>query len=266
MTQGQDQRQTLRDVMDPARARALQATLGLPQTIGMGDALPPFFHHIYFWDPHPPEALGRDGHPALGALIPDFGLPKRMWAAGRVQFHTQLRAGIQAEKTTTLESVTQKTGRSGPLAFVRLRHDIRQRAGIVISEWQDIVYRQDHPTEQPTTPPKAPDDETHRETHDLDSTSLFRYSALTFNGHRIHYDAPYANATEGYDNLVIHGPLLAQLLILMGERMLGTTLREVSYRATSPLTLPHPAILCWKDGAAWVRGPSGEQCMTATIR
>ena len=113
--------QTLSDPLDPARARALQATLGETPSIDQGDGLPLFAHHIYFWDPQPPAALGRDGHPATGALIPDLGLPRRMWAAGELTFHQPLRAGIRAEKTTTVAGVTRKTGRSGPLAFVRLR-------------------------------------------------------------------------------------------------------------------------------------------------
>lgn len=256
--------QTLSDIMDPARARALQATLGLNQTIESGSALPPFFHHIYFWDPQPPENLGRDGHPALGGFVPDMGLPRRMWAAGRLLFHTPLKAGVKAERTSMIEGVTRKQGRSGPLAFVRLRHDIRQRGTIVLSEWQDLVYREDGVSNPER--PNARTDETHAQDVAFDSTLLFRYSALTMNGHRIHYDRPYAKRVEKYDDLVVHGPLLAQHLMLMGAAQLGRPLTEVSYRATAPLTLPNSATLCWNDGAAWVRGPHGEQCVEAVMR
>lgn len=262
----EDQTQTLSDVMDPARARALQATLDLPVTIERGSPLPAFFHHIYFWDPQPPGHLGRDGHPAVGGFIPDMGLPRRMWAAGRLLFHAPLLAGIQAEKISCIENVTRKDGQSGPLAFVRLRHDIRQRSAIVLSEWQELVYREDKPSGQPPPPPEARMDETYAQEVRFDSTKLFRYSALTFNGHRIHYDRPYAIRTEGYPDLVTHGPLLAQHLMLMGEAQLGKPLTEVSYRATAPLTLPRPATLCWKDGVAWVRGQDGTQHMEATMR
>ena len=255
---------TLTDVMDPARARALQASLGLDVTADAGHPLPPFFHHVYFWDSQPPGNLGRDGHPAVGGFLPDMGLPRRMWAAGRLLFHAPLLAGVQAEKTSVIDGVTRKTGRSGPLAFVRVRHDVRQRGTVVLTEWQDLVYREDGGAAAP--PPQARVDETHREDAHFDSTLLFRYSALTFNGHRIHYDVDYARGVEGYDGLVSHGPLLAQRLMLMGERMLERPLTEVTYRATSPLTLPHSATLCWAEGTAWVRGPDGVQCMIAQMR
>ena len=123
-----EMRQT--DVMDPARAAALLATLGLPAAVQTGDALPPFFHQIYFWQALPPAELGRDGHPATGAsdnsVIPDLGLPRRMWAGGRLEFHASLRAGLAAEKITTVADISRKTGRSGPLGFVTLQHDIMQ--------------------------------------------------------------------------------------------------------------------------------------------
>ncbi len=250
--------------MDPARARALQATLGRDVTIEAGGPLPPFFHHIYFWDPQPPENLGRDGHPAVGGFVPDMGLPRRMWAAGRLLFHAPLLAGVVAEKTSSIDGVTRKTGRSGPLAFVRIRHDIRQRGTVALTEWQDLVYREDGAAAAER--PDARTDEDHAEAAQFDSTLLFRYSALTFNGHRIHYDRPYAKRVEKYDDLVVHGPLLAQVLMLMGEERLGRPMSEVTYRATAPLMLPHSATLCWKEGAAWVRGPAGEQCMVAQMR
>ncbi|WP_281981588.1 acyl dehydratase [Thalassorhabdomicrobium marinisediminis] len=263
MTQQPAHSRTLTDVIDPARARALQATLGLQQTLEAGSALPPFFHQIYFWDAQPSAQLGRDGHPAPGDFLPDMGLPRRMWAAGRLLFHAPLKAGIRAEKLSFIEGVTRKSGRSGPLAFVRLRHDIRQRGAVVLTEWQDLVYREDGRTAEH---PPARSDAHHREPLHVDTTTLFRYSALTFNGHRIHYDAPYATQVEGYDGLVVHGPLLAQHLLLLGERMLQRPLTEASYRATAALTLPQEAELCWADGAAWVRGPDGVQCMEAVMR
>lgn len=255
------------DVMDPARAKALQATLGLPVTIEDGSPLPPFFHQIYFWQPEPPTRLGRDGHPKTGlGIIPDLGLPRRMWAGGRLAFHGPLRAGRVAEKVTTLESTTRKDGRTGPLAFVTLRHDIWQDGVIRVTEWQDLVYREDPAPGTPApTPPTARTDETAAETASFSSTLLFRYSALTFNGHRIHYDEPYSRGTEGYDGLVTHGPLLAQLLMLMAERQLGK-LSEFSFRASSPLMHHEDATLCWSDGQMWVRAPDGRQNMTAQAR
>ncbi len=254
--------QTHVDVMDPARARALQATLGEAPSITSGDPLPPFAHHIYFWDPQPPQALGRDGHPATGDLIPDMGTTRRMWAAGKLTFHRPLLAGIRAEKITRVENLTRKTGRSGPLAFVRLRHDIRQRQTLALTEYQELVYRPEA-GKTPLTPPDAPTGETHSQDINFDPTLLFRYSSLTFNGHRIHYDQPYATGTEGYGGLIVHGPLLAHLLMGLAARQLGT-LKAFTYRATSPLTVDEAATLCWKnDGSLWVRGPDGRLCMQA---
>jgi len=253
--------------MDPDRARAMQATLGQDPDIGSGDALPPFFHHLYFWDPQPAPRLGRDGHPKTGGFIPDMGLPRRMWAAGRLRFHAPLLAGIRAEKTSTIESVTRKDGRSGPLAFVRIRHDIRQRQALSLSEWQDIVYREDPAPDAPApVPPLAATDEVARQSQSFDETALFRYSALTFNGHRIHYDADYARRVEGYRGLVVHGPLLAQVLMLMAQAQLGRPLTQFDYRATAPLIAGEVADFCWRDGLLWVRGPDGRQCMQAEAR
>jgi 3-methylfumaryl-CoA hydratase len=253
-----------RDLLDPARARALQTALGLPATAEPGSALPPFFHQIYFWTPHPPEALGRDGHPRTGTgLIPDMGLPRRMWAGGRLTFHAALRAGQDAEKTSTVTSITRKQGRSGPLAFVTLRHDIHQSAQLCVSEEQDLVYREDPaPDAPPPKVPRAPTDENSAQTRQFDTTLLFRYSALTFNGHRIHYDLPYAREVENYPGLVVHGPLLAQCLMLMAEAELGP-LRRFSFRATAPLFADETATLCRKGKALWVRGPDGRQAMHA---
>jgi len=261
MTEQPDRMQTLADPMDIGRAQALAATLCDMTPIEVGDPLPPFAHHIYFWDAQPPNALGRDGHPAKGSFIPDLGLPRRMWAAGKLVWHRPLLAGIRAEKTSVIESITRKSGRSGPLAFVRVRHDIKQRMTLALTEYQDLVYREDQPQAQPA-PPMAPTGEDHAETVHFDSTLLFRYSALTFNGHRIHYDESYTRDVEGYNGLVVHGPLLAHLLMGLAQRQLGT-LTSFAYRATSPLMHHETATLCWKDNSAWVRGPDGRQCMIA---
>ncbi len=181
------------------RASALQAALGEAATIKNGSALPPFYHQLYFWQPEPPSALGHDGHPKIAGLIPDFGLPRRMWAGGRLTFHAPLIAGEHATKTTVLEQATQKQGRTGPLAFVTLKHEIRQNGTLCVTELQDLVYRESPRVGAPKpTPPLARADAALSEAAQFNSTLLFRYSALTLNGHRIHYDADYARKTEGY--------------------------------------------------------------------
>lgn len=252
------------DTVDPARANALLATLGMPGHISAGDPLPPFFHQLYFWDAKPPKELGRDGHPRVGGLIPDMDLPRRMWAGGRLQFHAPLLAGVMAQKTSICERAQRKEGRSGPLALVTLRHDFEQSGKLCITEHQDLVYRQDHDPDAPrAAAPGAPDTSSSTREATFNSTMLMRYSALTFNGHRIHYDLDYARDVEGYDGLVVHGPLLAQLLMLMAQEELGP-LAQFSFRATSPLMHFETALLCRNDGALWVRGPDGRMCMQAT--
>lgn len=256
-----ERRQT--DVMDVDRARALQIALGMTPDIEAGSALPPFFHQIYFWDAQPPGALGRDGHPRVGGLIPDMGLPRRMWAGGRLAFHKPLLAGQAAEKVTVVENAVRKEGRTGPLAFVTLRHDIHQD-GLCLSEWQDLVYREDpDPAAPKPVAPQARTDEDAAREAAFDSTLLFRYSALTFNGHRIHYDLDYARDVEGYGGLVVHGPLLAQLLMLMASE--AGDVARFSFRATAPLMHFETATLCQKGGDMWVRAADGRQNMQASV-
>ena len=252
------------DRIDPARASALLASLGRDGSIQRGDALPPFFHQIYFWEPVAPSGLGRDGHPQVGGLIPDMGLPRRMWAGGQLEFHAPLRAGKDARRTTVCEDAARKQGRSGPLGFVRLRHDIVQSGALCIREWQDLVYREDPVpgAARPAAPVARSDAETSKVVH-FDTTLLFRYSALTFNGHRIHYDLDYAREVEGYDGLVVHGPLLAQLLMLVAETELGP-LATFRFRATAPLLHHEAATLCRNGTDLWVCGPDGRQCMEAS--
>ncbi|SLN15131.1 hypothetical protein TRL7639_00242 [Falsiruegeria litorea R37] len=252
------------DVMDPARAAAFQVALGQAPTIEAGLPLPPFFHQLYFWTPRPPDGLGRDGHPLVGGgLIPDMGLPRRMWAGGRLSFAAPLMAGVAAERRSVLESAASKKGRTGPLAFVTLRHEIFQGDVLCLSEWQDLVYREDPSPGAPSpVPPLARTDETDVQVARFDSTFLFRYSALTFNGHRIHYDLDYARDVEGYAGLVVHGPLLAQKLMLLATEVMGP-LAEFSFRASSPLMHFEQAEFCRNGNDLWVRGPDGRQCMQA---
>lgn len=252
------------DAMDPARASALQVSLGESPTIDAGSALPPFFEQIYFWETRPSSQLGRDGHPQTGlGLIPDLGLPRRMWAGGRLAFNAPLVAGLDAEKHSFVEAATRKQGRTGPLGFVTLRHEFHQNGILCRTEWRDLVYREDpSPDQIKPTPPMAPNDEESCQEVQFDSTILFRYSALTFNGHRIHYDLDYAKDVEGYDGLVVHGPLLAQRLMLLAEQELGP-LKGFSFRATSPLMHTETGAFCRKRTKLWVRGPDGRQCMQA---
>ena len=248
--------------MDPARAEALRQTLGLRGIIASGDPLPPFFHQAYFWDPHPAHALGEDGHPRVGGLIPDMGLPRRMWAGGRLDFHAPLRCGLPAQKRSECVSSKRKDGRSGPLALVTLRHEIWQEGALCVTDLQDLVYRKAHDPNQPARVAPTTQDPSEGKRLHFSPTLLFRYSALTFNGHRIHYDRDYAIEREGYAGLVVHGPLLAQHLMLAAQKALPE-MRWFSFRATAPLMDFEEAALIWSDQAGLIRGPDDRLCMVA---
>ncbi|MDH3263684.1 MAG: acyl dehydratase [Paracoccaceae bacterium] len=246
------------DGLDPARAEALAAVLGLP--FDPAAPLLHFAHQVYFWDVRPAPGLGRDGHPKLGGLVPDLGLPRRMWAGGRLEFHAPLYPGRPAEKLSVREAVTRKEGRTGPLGFVTLRHEIRQDGRLAVIEWQDLVYREkSDPAAPRPAPPPAPEGEAKAVARAFSPTDLFRYSGLTMNGHRIHYDADYARGVEGYPGLVVHAPLLAQHLVLMAEQ----PLRRFSFRATAPLFAGEEAAFCRAGARLWVRGPDGRLCLEA---
>lgn len=258
-----DSLQISHDWVDPVRMAALCALLGLSEIRAV-----PFAHHVMFWDARPNAELGRDGHPKLGGLIPDLGLPRRMWAGGRLRFHAPLELGASAQKSSRLLGSKRKTGRSGDLAFISLEHRISQNGDLVIEDIQDLVYRQDPDLDAPRPKaPAAPTDADISQTLSFSTTDLFRYSALTFNGHRIHYDRDYAREVEGYPGLVVHGPLLAQHLILLAERHLGQ-LDHFSFRATAPLFDDEAATLALRESsdglALWVAAPDGRQCMQAT--
>lgn len=180
-----------------------------------------------------------------------------------MEFHRPILVGKQAKRLTYVDKAERKQGRSGPLGFVSLRHEILQNNEICLTDWQDVVYREDPDPDAPKpVPPQARSDEDIKQVVRFDSTLLFRYSALTFNGHRIHYDIDYATKVEGYTGLVVHGPLLAQHLMLLAEKQLGS-LRHFAFRATSPVMHFEEVELCWKASVAWVRGPDGRQCMIA---
>ncbi len=255
----------IHDQLDPARAEALHHTLSLPDKPPLkGDPLPPFWHHIYFWQPRAPADLGPDSHLNTGTgLVPDMGLPQRMWASGRLEFQRPLIIGTPARKTSTIEDTTRKTGRSGPLAFVTIHHEYRQNDQLCVAEYQDLVFKNFPEKGQAAKTQPARTDEQSCRSASFPPTLLFRYSALTFNGHRIHYDVDYCREVEGYSGLVVHGPLLAQSLMLLAQAHLGT-LKTFTFRAHSPLMHFETAVLCQSGQDLWVRGPDGRLCMSAT--
>ena len=224
-------------VLDPTQANRMAVTLDREPTFSDGDELPPGWHWLFFHDVVRASRLGPDGHPALGETMPPVPLPRRMWAGGEITFIAPLRLGAAAARVSTIADIVEKHGRTGSLFFVTVDHQISMDEQPTHSETQTIVYRE-MPTDAATIDgPPAPEDAQFTEAWQLDSTALFRYSALAFNGHRIHYDADYARSVEGYANLVIHGPLLATLLMDLAVRQCGP-LRVFRYRAQSALVLP----------------------------
>jgi 3-methylfumaryl-CoA hydratase len=219
-------------------SQALAATLDRDDPVyADGTALPPLWHWLHFLNVSPLRAAGPDGHPARGGFLPPVPLPRRMWAGSRLEFLKPLRIGQTARKTSTIRSVEHKSGRSGELVFVTVRHEYAGDAGLAISDEHDIVYREAAaPGAAAPAPPKAREDGTLRRSITPDPVLLFRYSALTFNSHRIHYDKPYVTGEEGYPGLVVHGPLIATLLLdLLRREMPAATVKSFAFRAVSPL-------------------------------
>ncbi|PQO24188.1 hypothetical protein C2I36_03675 [Rhodobacteraceae bacterium WD3A24] len=191
----------------------------------------------------PPEALGRDGHPRPGLVLPAPPFPRRMWAGGELVFQRELTPHDTVSRQSTIEDIAFKHGRSGPLGFVTLRHRYRTGGDLAIEERQDIVYRPDPtPDAAPPVPEPAEDWPDAAEVMHLtpDPVLLFRYSALTFNGHRIHYDRDYAMRVEGYEGLVVHGPLQATLMLNLAARLLGRLPARLTFRGVAPLICGRP--------------------------
>jgi 3-methylfumaryl-CoA hydratase len=253
--------------LDADQANRMAVTLDREPHFQPGDELPPAWHWLYVHDAVRAADLGPDGHPALGVVLPPLPPPlRRMWAGGGFVFHTPLRLGGTVERTTTIRSITPKAGRSGPLFFVNVEHTLRTSGALNLVEEQTLVYRGLSPDGAPGPAQPAPTDADYTRRYTLDSTVLFRYSALTFNGHRIHYDVDYCRTVEGYPNLVIHGPLLATLLLDLYVQQ-GLPLRQFRYRAKSPLFLPHGFNVSGKSrgqsAALWVSDDKGGLAMEA---
>jgi 3-methylfumaryl-CoA hydratase len=255
------------DWISASRVAAWNATLDRDEPFPAdGDAAPPLFHLALF----PPLArtseLGPDGHARRGQFLPDVSLPRRMWAGGRFRFHRPLRIGARALRASVIERIEEKQGKSGPLVFVTVRHAIADAGGLALEEEQDLVYRGPG-----GVPPAAPAPAgTWRREIAPDDVLLFRYSALTFNGHRIHYDRRYATGVEGYPGLVVHGPLVATLLVdLLRRERPDAVLETFRFTALRPITDVAPFALCGGPGAdarhvrLWATDAEGATAMEA---
>ncbi|SHK12647.1 3-methylfumaryl-CoA hydratase [Bradyrhizobium lablabi] len=227
------------DIVTAQPVKGLRATLF--QEIGepkMGDAAPWTVHWCLAQPVFPMSALSQDGHPTRGGFLPPVPLPRRMWAGGELEFFDCLRVGDEMTRTSRIADVTMKTGSTGPLCFVSVDHLVTTPRGTALRERQDIVYR-DMSTSQAAAPaktPASPPSAQHRESHMADPVLLFRYSALTFNGHRIHYDRDYVTKVEGYPGLIFHGPLQAAFIVELAAKLHGGAApKKFSYRGLQPL-------------------------------
>ncbi len=259
------------DLLTATPVAALSATLDRDDPVPTpGTALPPLWHWLYFTPLTRHSEIGEDGHAKRGGFLPPVPLPRRMWAGGRLDFVQPLRVGETVTRVSTIQDVTVKEGRTGALVFVCVRHEFSNAQGLALAEEHDIVYRDapapGAPAPEPTPAPR--DAQFSREIVP-DPVLLFRYSALTFNGHRIHYDRSYVTGVEGYPGLIVHGPLIATLLLdLLRRHLPDAVVKRFSFKAVRPTFDIHPFTVCGKrEGhtvTLWGRDHEGWLTMNAT--
>ncbi len=269
--------ETRTESLGPNPLRGFAALLDRAQTpSSQGSPLPPLWHWFYFLDATPQSGLAADGHAKRGGFLPPIDLPRRMWAGSQFRFHHPLRIGATATRRSRINDIKFKQGRSGRLAFVEVGHEYENPAGLAFSERHDIVYREARSAHAPASAavpkPAPPDADFERECR-ADAITLFRYSALTFNAHRIHYDRDYAREVEGYPGLLVHGPLLATLLIdELLRRFPGRPLLEYAFRVTQPIFDTEPFRLCGREPDAagrtdlWIANGESAECLRGEAR
>jgi len=271
--------ETVSDIATATPYAALAATLDrTPERPSPGTPLPALWHWLYFLPLHRQSEIGPDGHAKRGGFLPPVPLPRRMWAGSQFEFHRPLRVGDHLTRVSTIHDVTEKSGRTGTLVFVKVRHEIHrgEEPDIALTEFHDIVYREAPKPDDVVPPPKAaPSNATWEKQWVPDDVLLFRYSALTFNGHRIHYDRRYVTEVEGYPGLIVHGPMIATLLLdLLRHQLPDVELARYEFRAVRPVFDINHFFVCGEpqpDGKTfrlWARDHEGWLTMdaTATIR
>jgi 3-methylfumaryl-CoA hydratase len=267
--------ETVADDITAAPVRGLSATLDRADAAPVpGTALPPLWHWLYFLPQHRQSLLGPDGHAQRGGFLPPVPLPRRMWAGGRLQWlaHNPLVVGDAVQRASCIASVSHKAGRTGDLLFVLVKHEVHNTQGVALTEEHDIVYRAAALPTDPVPPP-VPAEQGAAWQRDItpDDVLLFRYSALTFNGHRIHYDRKYVTEVEGYPGLVVHGPLIATLLLdLVRRNAPGAFIKSFNFKAVRPTFDLHPFRVCGQPSAdgktikLWAQDYEGWLTMQAT--
>jgi 3-methylfumaryl-CoA hydratase len=237
--------ETVHDTVTPTPVKALAATLDHPAAeVPAGTPLPPLWHWLYFLPLHRASDIGPDGHAKRGGFLPPVPLPRRMWAGSQFEFRAPVRVGDAVARTSTIADVTEKEGRTGKLVFVKVRHELRCNGAAepALVEFHDIVYRDEKKAGDPEPPPAPAATGAPWQREWLpDDVLLFRYSALTFNGHRIHYDRRYVTEVEGYPGLIVHGPLIATLLMdLLRREAPGAEVASFRFKAVRPTFDGHP--------------------------
>jgi 3-methylfumaryl-CoA hydratase len=267
--------ETHTDELTAAPLRGLAATLGRHDPAPVpGTELPPLWHWLYFLPQHDAAEIGPDGHARRGGFLPPVPLPRRMWAGGRLVWErgNSLVVGDTAKRVSRIASVSHKAGRSGDLVFVTVVHELHNARGLALTEEHDIVYRA-APPPGASAPEPVPAESSAAWQRELtpDEVLLFRYSALTFNGHRIHYDRPYVTAVEGYPGLVVHGPLIATLLLdLLRREAPHAFVRRFEFKAVRPsfdgvpLSLKGQPQADGKTVRLWAHSPEGWLAMQAS--
>ena len=225
------------ELLTPTRVRQFNAIFDRESAVEWGDAAPLLIHYCLAQPTVAEARLGVDGHPARGDFLPPLPLPRRMWAGGALRFHDAIRVGEMVSRHSTISDVVLKQGRSGSLCFVTVEHEVTSDGRAVLAERQDIVYRDAAPPGSGAFGQMAEPALPGSDSRLVEPTAslLFRYSALTFNGHRIHYDKPYAIGVEGYPGLVVHGPLQATLLCQLAADLKGAAPMAFRFRSLSPL-------------------------------
>ena len=264
--------ETVTDTVTAAPIKALTATLDRDDPdVALLD-LPPCWHWLYFLPVHRQSEIGVDGHAKRGGFLPPVPLPRRMWAGSQIEFLSPIREGQHIKRDSRIADLTIKEGRSGVLVFVKVKHDVYADNQLAIVEYHDIVYR-DMPAATAPAPVPVPVPESPQWQRSItpDPVLLFRYSALTFNGHRIHYDRSYVTQEEGYPGLIVHGPLIATLLLdLLRSELPDARVRHFSFKAVSPIFDIHTFSVCGRQDnehqvTLWACTETGHLAMQAQV-
>lgn len=260
------------DIVANKQAKMMQALLN--QSTKTLTELPLLYHWLYFLPIVDQAELGTDGHPKKGGFLPQIPFPKRMWAGSRVQFLKPILFEQKIQRHSEISNIVFKQGKSGELFFVTVKHSIYAQGELAIVDEHDIVYREAHNQIQTSKVTPSQQEERHysyKQSFAADTSLLFRYSALTFNSHKIHYDITYATQVEGYPSLVVHGPLLATLLLhQLAIEYPDKQVAQFEFKAIKPVFQFNDFFICGdiheQDGSLWIEHSDGQIAIKASVK